>query len=82
MGDFNCVQLGLVPILAIGIPHCKTCTVVSTAAWMSSKEHTADTDYRNKPMNTFNFPLSSYQSFSLIQIHVFPNYKITLKFTI
>lgn len=44
MGDFNCVQLGLVPILAIGIPHCKTCTVVSTAAWMSSKEHTADTD--------------------------------------
>lgn len=44
MGDFNCVQLGLVPILAIGIPHCKTCTVVSTAAWMSSKEQTADTD--------------------------------------
>lgn len=37
-------QLGLVPILAIGIPHCKTCTVVSTAAWIFSKEHTADTD--------------------------------------
>lgn len=42
--SINCVQLGLVPILAIGIPHCKTCTVVSTAAWMSSKEQTADTD--------------------------------------
>lgn len=64
MTNFICeAQLGLVPILAIGIPHCKTCTVVSTAAWIFSKEHTADTDYSEKPncinqLNQSIFPCS------------------------
>lgn len=35
----------LLPILAIGMPHCRTCTVVSTADCIFSNEHTADTDW-------------------------------------
>lgn len=66
MTNFICeVQLGLVPILAIGIPHCKTCTVVSTAAWIFSKEHTADTDYSEKtklyqPIKSVHFSLFTF----------------------
>ena len=28
---------------AMGTPACRTCTVLSTAAWTEGKEHTADT---------------------------------------
>ena len=35
-------EIKFLPILAIGIPHCKTCTVVSTADCTSGKWHVAE----------------------------------------
>jgi hypothetical protein len=40
-GHINHTNIAL-PILAIGIPHCNTCTVVSTADCTSGKWHVAD----------------------------------------